>query len=96
MRDPKLRWYEPQHALLGDQKYFTHAWGSVYVLSDHAASTLARVSEAVPDGLRFFNNEGKLLCTSAFTASMAKVMGQCILFMHDVHQATGFCHDIAS
>ena len=61
MRDPKLRWYEPQHVLIGDNTYFTHAWGSIYVLSDHAARTLAQVSAVVPEGLRFFNNEGKLL-----------------------------------
>ncbi len=58
-RDQHLRWYEPQHALIGGESYFTHAWGSIYVLSGHAAKTLALVSSAVPNGLRFFNNEGK-------------------------------------
>lgn len=59
MRTPNLRWYEPQHELFGGQEYFTHAWGSIYVLSDHAARTLAKVSAIVPEGLRFFNNEGE-------------------------------------
>jgi hypothetical protein len=58
-RDANLRWYEPQHALIGGKTYFTHAWGSIYVLSGHAAKTLALVSSVVPEGLRFFNNEGK-------------------------------------
>lgn len=58
-RDQNLRWFEPQHALIGGESYFTHAWGSIYVLSGHAAKTLALVSSAVPNGLRFFNNEGK-------------------------------------
>ena len=59
MRDPNMRWFEPQHELIGGRHYFTHAWGSIYVLSDHAARTLAKVSAVVPEGLRFFNNEGK-------------------------------------
>lgn len=58
-RDAGLRWYEPQHSLIGGKNYFTHAWGSIYVLSGHAAKTLALVSSVVPEGLRFFNNEGK-------------------------------------
>lgn len=59
-RDPYLRWYEPQHSLIGGESYFTHAWGSIYVLSGHAASTLALISSAAPTGLRFFSNEGEL------------------------------------
>ena len=57
-RDPNLRWFEPQNSLIGGKSYFTHAWGSIYVLSSHAASILATLSAAAPEGLRFFNNEG--------------------------------------
>lgn len=57
-RDPHLRWFEPQNSLIGGKSYFTHAWGSVYVLSKHAASILATLSSAAPQGLRFFINEG--------------------------------------
>ncbi|CAK0762726.1 hypothetical protein CVIRNUC_002986 [Coccomyxa viridis] len=55
--DRKYRWYERQWALLGD-KYFTHAWGTLYVLSGRIAAQIA----SMPDGiLRFFSNEGKLI-----------------------------------
>ena len=49
-----FRWYEPQHAVLGSQSYFTHCWGSIYVLSGRAAQMLASVE---PSLLRFFANE---------------------------------------
>lgn len=52
-KDKSLRWFEPQHALLGD-KYFTHTWGSAYVVSSGAVQAIV----AVPPGrLRFFDNE---------------------------------------
>ncbi|KAK9831532.1 hypothetical protein WJX81_006529 [Elliptochloris bilobata] len=51
--DRRQRWFEPAHALLGAE-YFTHAWGSMYVLSGRAAAAAA----TLPSGmLRFFNNE---------------------------------------
>lgn len=66
--DPRYKWYEPQWALLG-KEYFTHVWGSSYVVS----GTAAQVLTSLPHGmLRFFNNEGVLqvyVCTSAHGAS---------------------------
>ena len=53
--DPRLRWYEPQHVLLGSKSYFAHAWGTAYVLSGRTAAFLATLP---PDALRFFMNEG--------------------------------------
>lgn len=56
MKSPEWRWYEPQHAVLGGETYFTHAWGSIYVLSGKTASMIA----AMPLGsFRFFANEGE-------------------------------------
>ncbi len=52
--DPRIKWYEPQFSLLGSQ-YFTHVWGSSYVVSGRAAQALASLP---PGMLRFFNNEG--------------------------------------
>ena len=55
--DRRQRWFESAHALLGAE-YFTHAWGSLYVLSGRAAAAAV----AMPLGaLRFFNNEGAAL-----------------------------------
>jgi len=51
---PEYRWYEPQHAVLGSASYFTHCWGTVYVLSGRAA---AAISALDPGLLRFFANE---------------------------------------
>ena len=53
--NPELRWYEPQHVLLGSKSYFAHAWGTAYVLSGRMAAFLATLP---PDALRFFMNEG--------------------------------------
>ena len=62
MTSPEWRWYEPQHAVLGGKEYFTHAWGSIYVLSGSTALHLAQM----PAGLmRFFANEGR--CCWIFT-----------------------------
>ena len=49
----QYRWFEPQHAVLGGE-YFTHCWGTIYVLSGHAADLLAAMD---PSKLRFFANE---------------------------------------
>lgn len=56
MKSPEWRWYEPQHAVLGGGHYFTHAWGSIYVLSGKAACSVAQMPEG---SLRFFANEGE-------------------------------------
>ena len=64
--DSKYRWYERQWPLLG-KTYFTHAWGTLYVVSGRAASSLA----GLPSGaLRFFTNEGvsPACCRPAFSA----------------------------
>jgi galactosylxylosylprotein 3-beta-galactosyltransferase len=49
-----FRWYEPQHAVLGSSSYFTHCWGTIYVLSGRAAEHLATLNSNM---LRFFANE---------------------------------------
>ena len=52
--DRNYRWFERNWPLLGD-KYFTHAWGTLYVLSGRIAAQIG----SIPDGaLRFFSNEG--------------------------------------
>ena len=53
--NPGLRWYEPQHVILGSRSYFAHAWGTAYVLSGRTATFLAQLP---PGSLRFFMNEG--------------------------------------
>jgi len=55
---PTLRWYEPQHALLGGKSYFAHAWGTAYVLSGKTATFLGQLQ---PSSLRFFMNEGDFM-----------------------------------
>ena len=57
--DPHYRWHEPQHEVLGSAGYFTHAWGSLYIVSGRVAGYLASVP---PGMLRFFANEGKQCC----------------------------------
>ena len=52
--DPKYKWFEPQHTLLGDASYFAHSWGSVYVLSRIAAQAMLEIKK---ENLRFFANE---------------------------------------
>ena len=59
MTSPEWRWYEPQHAVLGGGEYFTHAWGSIYVLSGDAA---LRVAQMPTGSMRFFANEGDFAC----------------------------------
>ena len=67
--DRKYRWYERQWALLGD-KYFTHAWGTLYVLSGRIAAQIA----SMPDGiLRFFSNEGATLLPSMLIGHAMKL-----------------------
>ena len=53
--DPQWKWHEPQHEVLGSSSYFTHAWGSLYILSGRVAGYL---SQLPPGMLRFFANEG--------------------------------------
>lgn len=54
-KTPNLRWFEPQHTLMGNMdRYFTHAWGPAYVVSGRAAADIASMREG---SLRFFNNE---------------------------------------
>lgn len=50
-----MRWYEPQHVLLGSKSYFAHTWGSIYVLSGEAAALLTAIQ---PSKLRYLSNEG--------------------------------------
>lgn len=52
-KTPNMKWYEPQHSLIGDN-YFTHCWGTTYVLSGRAAAMIGGVN---PQNLRFFANE---------------------------------------
>jgi galactosylxylosylprotein 3-beta-galactosyltransferase len=53
LTNPRQRWYEPQHSVLG-QTYFTHTWGCIYALSGRAAGMLARKD---PSSMRSFSNE---------------------------------------
>jgi galactosylxylosylprotein 3-beta-galactosyltransferase len=53
-KSKSMRWYEPQHAVLGDHSYFTHCWGTLYVLSGGAAGSVA---SQPPGSMRFFANE---------------------------------------
>mmetsp|Transcript_17052 Transcript_17052/g.50903 ORF Transcript_17052/g.50903 Transcript_17052/m.50903 type:complete len:344 (+) Transcript_17052:252-1283(+) len=50
----RMRWYEPQHVLLGGKSYFAHTWGSIYVLSGAAATLLNALP---PTRLRYLSNE---------------------------------------
>ncbi len=52
-KNQAYKWFEPQHQLLGGE-YFSHAWGSLYVLSGRAADAMSSVS---PSLLREFENE---------------------------------------
>ena len=60
IKSPRWRWYEPQHVLLGGQGYFTHAWGTLYVLSGQAAADLSSMRDGA---LRHFANEGAHACS---------------------------------
>lgn len=51
LSDPAFKWAEPAAALLGDA-YFTHFWGSAYVLSARAARAVAALALAGVGGLR--------------------------------------------
>ncbi|XP_010526149.1 PREDICTED: probable beta-1,3-galactosyltransferase 12 [Tarenaya hassleriana] len=51
--DPKLKWYEKQGNLIGNE-YFLHAYGPIYVLS---AEIVASLAAARNGSLRMFNNE---------------------------------------
>ncbi|KAG7572312.1 Glycosyl transferase family 31 [Arabidopsis suecica] len=51
--DPKLKWYEKQGNLIGNE-YFLHAYGPIYVLS---AEIVASIAAARNGSLRMFNNE---------------------------------------
>lgn len=52
--DKRYKWYEEQHALLGDKSYFAHTWGSMYVLSNHAANAMLEIKK---ENLRYLANE---------------------------------------
>ncbi|CAA7036856.1 unnamed protein product [Microthlaspi erraticum] len=51
--DPKLKWYEKQGNLIGNE-YFLHAYGPIYVLS---AEIVASLASSRNGSLRMFNNE---------------------------------------
>ncbi|KFK32543.1 hypothetical protein AALP_AA6G256600 [Arabis alpina] len=51
--DPKLKWYEKQGNLIGNE-YFLHAYGPIYILS---AEIVASLAAARNGSLRMFNNE---------------------------------------
>eukprot|EP00873_Tetraselmis_striata_P008348 jgi/Tetstr1/428612/TSEL_018601.t1 len=48
------KWFEPDHARLGDGNYFSHAYGPLYILSGRVIGMLASVPM---DFLRHFMNE---------------------------------------
>ncbi|CAM8888145.1 unnamed protein product [Rhodiola kirilowii] len=51
--DPKLKWYEPQSYLLGNE-YFLHAYGPIYALSADVVSSLVALRN---NSFRMFSNE---------------------------------------
>lgn len=51
--DPKLKWYESQGHLIGNE-YFLHAYGPIYALSYEVVAALATARN---DSLRMFSNE---------------------------------------
>uniref|UniRef100_A0A7N1A6R0 Hexosyltransferase n=1 Tax=Kalanchoe fedtschenkoi TaxID=63787 RepID=A0A7N1A6R0_KALFE len=51
--DPKLKWYEPQSSLLGNE-YFLHAYGPIYALSADVVSSLVALRN---NSFRMFSNE---------------------------------------
>lgn len=52
--DKQYKWYEEQHAVLGDNTYFTHTWGSMYVLSNRAVRSMLQIKK---ENLRYLANE---------------------------------------
>ncbi|XP_074317315.1 putative beta-1,3-galactosyltransferase 12 [Silene latifolia] len=51
--DPKMKWYESQGHLIGNE-YFLHAYGPMYILS---AEVVASLATARNNSLRMFSNE---------------------------------------
>ncbi|GMG99111.1 hypothetical protein Nepgr_000951 [Nepenthes gracilis] len=51
--DPKMKWYESQGHLIGNE-YFLHAYGPIYILS---AEVVASLASARNNSLRMFSNE---------------------------------------
>lgn len=51
--DPKMKWYESQGQLIGNE-YFLHAYGPMYMLS---AEVVAALATARNNSLRMFSNE---------------------------------------
>jgi len=54
VRNATRKWFEPQHARLGDGNYFTHALGPLYILSGRAIDLVASLPM---HNLRHFINE---------------------------------------
>lgn len=52
--DKHYKWYEKEHALLGDNTYFAHTWGSMYVLSQRAVRAMLQITKS---NLRYLANE---------------------------------------
>ena len=75
MTSPEWRWYEPQHAVLGGKEYFTHAWGSIYVLSGKAAFTVAQLPA---NSMRYFANEGKVAHDALLSPMQHKAYAQVV------------------
>eukprot|EP00803_Ostreobium_quekettii_P008075 evm.model.scf_194.3 EVM.evm.TU.scf_194.3 scf_194:20205-23426(+) len=95
--DPSLRWYEPQHRLLGSKDYFSHAWGCVYALSGRAATLISSID---PKMFRFFNNEDVTIGSwfVAFNVSHYDDRRLCetscsetALVVYDFPDCAGFC-----
>lgn len=64
--DRKSKWYEPQHALLGDD-YPWHASGSMYAVSSRAMVMLAKLPL---ERMRAFANEDVLMGMYALLLSL--------------------------
>ena len=99
--EPNYRWYEPQHAVLGSTSYFTHCWGSVYVLSGRAADAISAIP---PAQLRFFANEDVTVGAWMLALDMVHYddrrlcdtgCSETSIAVYDMPQCTGLCEPAA-
>lgn len=93
---PEFRWYEPSHALLGPD-YFTHCWGSAYVLSGKAVDAVVNIPRGM---LRFLANEDVTVGSWMLALDMvhfddrrlcATECNEWNVILFDMPQCTGLC-----
>ncbi|KAK9803488.1 hypothetical protein WJX73_007726 [Symbiochloris irregularis] len=102
MKDARYRWHEPQHEVLGSATYFTHTWGSFYILSGRIAGVLATIQ---PGTLRYFANEDvtvgswMLALNSTHMDDRRMCMPHCTpasIGVFDMPQCAGLCNPVES